>query len=422
MSAPRSRVAIVGAGAAGTTAAWLLAPRHDVTVFEAADRPGGHAHTVAADVDGHPLPVELGAEFAFEISYGGLTALVDRLGLVRGAHPLSVSMTIDEGRTTFAVPPRTAYAVWRCLPPRTLRRLYWLRALGVGAEQIIATADWSVTVGGLIERIGMPRDVADGMAIPLVAASWGVEREQAVTLAAYSVARVMWLRVEPPPPAVALDGGLATYIRALFADAPGIDLRLGAPVTALGLDGDRLVLSAGDPPARFDAVVLACDWHTAAAICAREPKLDDWRRAFAAFADTPVRLALHRDRALMPAHRRLWANANFDLSTTARPRTTVWSGARTGAEVFRTWLRPGEAPPPSTQHVAEYRHVVVDPDHPARQARLAALQGRCGLFAAGMYTTGIDSHESAVRSALRVGQHLAPDTERVRWLAEHVSE
>lgn len=422
MSAPRRRIAIVGAGAAGTTAAWLLAPHHDVVVFEAADRAGGHAHTVEVDVDGRPLPVELGAEFFFEIGYGGLLALVDRLGLARETHPMTVSMTIDEGRATFAVPPRTAHAVWRCLPPRTLRRLYWLRALGVGAEQIITATDWSVTVAGLVEHIGMPRDVADGLVIPLIAASWGVETERAATLAAYSVARVMGLRLERSPHSVFLDGGLARYVRALLADAPGVALRLGAPVAALGLDGDRLALTAAGNFEHFDAAVLACDWRAAARICAGDPALTDWHRAFAAFEDTACRLALHRDRALMPADRRLWGNANFDLTTTARPRTTVWSGARARAEVFRTWLRPGEEPPPSTERVVEYHHVVVDPRHPARQARLAALQGRGGVFAAGMYTTGVDSHESAIRSALRIGERLAPDGERVRWLAEHVSD
>lgn len=421
MSAPRRRVAIVGAGAAGATAAWLLAPHHEVVVFEAADRPGGHAHTVEVEVDGRPRVVELGAEFFFEIGYMGLLALVDRLGVARETRRLSVSMTVDGGRTTFAVPPRTAHAVWRCLPPRTLRRLYWLRALGVGAEQIITTVDWGVTVAGLVERVGMPRDVADEVVIPLVAASWGVEREQASTLAAYSVARVMGLRLERPPHSVFLDGGLGRYIGALFADAAGVELRLGARVSALGRDGDGLVLSVGDAAGRFDAVVLACDWRAAASICGGDPRFAEWRQAFAAFEDSPVRLALHRDRALMPARRGLWGNANFDLSLTARPRSTVWSGAFLGADVFRTWLRPDEAPPPSTERVVEYHHVV-DPGQPARQARIAGLQGRGGVYAAGMYTSGVDNHESAVRSAVRIGEHLAPDGERVRWLAERVSD
>ena len=109
----------------------------------------------------------------------------------------------------------------------------------------------------------------------------------------------------------------------------------------------------------------------------------------------------------MPRWRRHWCNANFDLTLDARPRTTIWSGRATGLPVFRTWLRPGEDPPPSTSHLAEYRHVAMVPEHLHRQARIAALQGDGGVWAAGMYTAGVDNHESALRSALRVAERLA---------------
>ena len=46
------KIAIIGSGISGLTSAYLLSRRHDITLFEAADRFGGHTHTVDVTVDG----------------------------------------------------------------------------------------------------------------------------------------------------------------------------------------------------------------------------------------------------------------------------------------------------------------------------------------------------------------------------------
>ena len=50
MFQPRAplRIAVVGAGVSGLSAAWLLSQRHEVVLYEADPRLGGHAHTVEA--------------------------------------------------------------------------------------------------------------------------------------------------------------------------------------------------------------------------------------------------------------------------------------------------------------------------------------------------------------------------------------
>ena len=99
----------------------------------------------------------------------------------------------------------------------------------------------------------------------------------------------------------------------------------------------------------------------------------------------------------------------------------MWSGRATNTDIFRTWMRPGEPDPASTTHVAEYRHIGCTTQHPQRQAALARLQGTEGVWAVGMYTDGVDNHESAIRSAVTVAERLAPHSERVRWLSPLIS-
>lgn len=417
----RLRIAVAGAGAAGLMSAWLLDEEHDVVVFEGASRVGGHINTTTIEVDGREYTVELGTEFFYEEGYRGMIALIDRLAIARETLPMVVSITRVETGTSFQIPPRNWRALRSCLPPSTLWSLLWMRKLAAAAEVVAQEVDWSMTVRDLIGRTGIPERVANDFILPLIGASWGITCEMAANLSAYSVIRVMGLRLRHEPHSIFLTGGLRSYHQKLMEDSPGMQLRLDCPVTAIRRDEQGLLVRAGGQSERFDAVILACDWHNSAALCTGDSNLDDWQRAFSAFEDYPTRLALHRDPSYMPKDRRLWGNANFLFSPTEKPRTTVWSGFRDKIDVFRTWLRENEAPPASTILTVDYRHILVTCAHHTRQRRLVELQGTAGIWAAGMYTDGIDNHESALRSALRVSERLSPHSQRVQWFAKHVS-
>jgi predicted NAD/FAD-binding protein len=415
------RIAVVGSGAAGAMSAWLLQGEHEVVLFESEARPGGHANTIAVDVGGRAVPVELGAEFFFQEGYSGFHAVLERLGVGVVREKLAVSISMDNGRPEFALPPRDLAGLRSILSPATIRDLIWMQRLAAAAERVAADGEWGLSVAKLIERTRIPADVANNLVIPLIAASWGVTREVACELAAYSVVRVMGLRLRHEPHTFRFEFGLSTYIARLLEDSPRLEVRLGSPVVSVDPVESGLVLATPGSTDNFDAVVLACDWHNSARICASSARLAQWHRAFGAFPDTEAHLAVHTDTRYLPTNRKIWGTANFALTTALKPRTTVWSGKRAGVDLFRTWLRDGEEPPPSTSHTAKYRHIVVSTEHPRRQAELARLQGTAGVWAAGMYTDGIDNHESALRSAVRVAERLNPQGERVRWFAPLVS-
>ena len=417
------RIGVVGAGAAGLVSAWLLQDDHDVVLVEAGSRPGGHAETVQVEVEGGVVDVELGPQFFFPEGYGGLHALLNRLGLTATPQRIRLTANLGEPQGTLVLPPLSLHAMGRLLNTTTLGQLYWFLRFGWGGEAVIREGDWSVSLQALVDRLGIPRYAAEGLIIPLVAANWGVSVEQARALSAYSVSRVMGMRPTRLPTSHTVPGGLGAYAHALVADAPRLTLRLNSPARGLTpLPEGGLALDAGDRVERFDVVILACDWRASAAICRDAPALADWRRAFAAFEDYDTTIAVHRDARVMPADRRLWQIGNADLVPGRRPRNTVWSGLPAKADLFRSWLRPEEDEPSGTLHIREYKHILMTTEHHTRQQALARLQGTGGLWAAGMYTDGVDNHESAIRSAVKVAKVLAPEAERVRWLAERVSD
>jgi len=91
------RLAVIGAGISGLVAAYLLSPKHEVTVFEANARPGGHSHTVGVTVDDRVYPVDTGFVVFNETTYPNFTKLLRHLGVTW--QPANMSFSIANAQS-----------------------------------------------------------------------------------------------------------------------------------------------------------------------------------------------------------------------------------------------------------------------------------------------------------------------------------
>ena len=94
---PQSRIAVVGGGVAGLSAAWLLSQRYDVTLFEGENRVGGHANTVEAPGAKGPVAVDTGFIVYNEPNYPNFTALLKHFGVESRAADMALSVSLDDG-------------------------------------------------------------------------------------------------------------------------------------------------------------------------------------------------------------------------------------------------------------------------------------------------------------------------------------
>src|SRR3984885_11663780 len=92
------RIAVIGSGISGLSAAWLLSQGHQVSVFEADNRIGGHSNTV----DAGPVPVDTGFIVYNEATYPNLTALFRHLGVATHPSEMSFAVSLDDGRIEYA--------------------------------------------------------------------------------------------------------------------------------------------------------------------------------------------------------------------------------------------------------------------------------------------------------------------------------
>lgn len=411
----RRRVAVIGAGGAGTTAAWLLDPTHDVTLYERSAQLGGHAHTVNAEVDGLTVPVDDGAAWFSDNLYPRMLRLLERVG----ASTRMVDMTwgfLDARRgRPLLLPPEGLTGLARLLGRTTwLPDLFRLEGAIRAAEPLVREGrmDWSWAE--FLARHRISRAFAADVLTPIVAGAWGAPYARISDMSAYALLKYVVLHrpgTLTPFRWHVLRGGVSSYVERVASHMERVVVRRSTTVDAAWRDEVGWLVRSGGEVARFDAVVLATGVGVARRLLAGCAGIDAVRAVLERFEVYTSRVATHSDPRLMPRHRSDWcvANLRYDGSES---RMTVWAGHPWRLPVFTTPL--GDAAPPSrTHHVSSFELPLLTPEHHRAQVALQAVQGAAGLHLAGDWTRDIGSHEDAVTSAIQAAEALAPASPRL---------
>lgn len=414
------RIGIIGGGAAGLAAAWLLEQEHDVALFERDLRLGGHAHTVDIVVDGEQLPVDAGFQFfARSDAYATFNRLLDALDVPRVSYPATLTVARTDGTHAVVMPPfRHGRPVWSSLTPRAIVQLVRFRRFLSSLPAFLAEHDITVTIAEYVERRRLPKAFVDDFLFPLLLAFWCVDLDEFRGFAAYNALYYLGANVPrglTPPDQSEIPDGLRTYVDALAVSLTRTTIRTGAPVAAIGRGADgTLIADAAGERHPFDHLVFACDARTAHDLLAPLPELADVTEQLARFRYFDTTIAIHGDRRLMPRERSAWSVVNVRTDG-AHSSLSIWSPAQ-GRDVFKSWVTFDERMPQPLYATANYRHGFIDTAYFDAQRRLRPLQGLHGVSLAGLYTADADSHESAIRSAVAVAERLAPDSPRLTLL------
>ncbi len=411
-SPSRLRIAVIGGGVAGLATAWLLQADHDVTLYEAAPYFGGHARSIAVASGSSQVFAEIGFKYFFDDTYPTLVAFTRELGLsLRRCKP-SISMA-RAGRGVLVLPPRTVPQIARiALSPKSLREAIAFRRLLVDGHALVAAQDWGPTLREYAESRGATAAIAESFIYPLVAASWGAPLDVMRQFPAYDVFKVLLGGKSGGLGFYEFEGGSSTYVAAIVRALRDTRLRPSTPVQALERDGDGwLVSDASGQRDRFSRVVVAMGAAQAHALLRTAPAAAAHADVVGRFGHFDTRIVIHRDPAWMPPSRADWSKFNMRVEGD-QAFSTEWSGWREQEPVFRTWLPQGRPLPDAVVHDQRFQHLVVTTESPSLQRRIVDLQGREGIYLAGMYVTDVDDHESALLSASQVGRLLAPWSRR----------
>jgi predicted NAD/FAD-binding protein len=416
----RDRVAIVGAGAGGVMAAYFLAGATDVEMFEARSKIGGHCDSRVIDEHGQKVTADLGAQFFHPDTHPIYVTLLQQLGLYDPARPDADDTFQAPGSLTVlrsaGGAPVFASVDPLATPPITGQ---FAAFIPLAREAVLSGLPWTTTVDTWVRGLSVTQAFKDEVALPWITALIGCSRAQALQASARSILQTFALEF----PAELTEGattytsriGLQGNLQRMLDASPGVRVHLGAPATSLTPTRDGWFVTTPHGrrgPYRF--VVLNAPPPAGHALLTRVPQFGRAAALLSRYSYFASRIVIHTDPAYVSADRADWAAYNAEI-TGRQCEGSVWYGgldpaltSGTTIDVFKSWAERRRRQPIRILAQRGYRHPHITPAMVDAARDLEPWQGHRGVYFSGVYTNGFDSQESAVYSAMKVAERLAP--------------
>ena len=403
------KIAIVGTGISGLTAAHLLHREHEIAVFEADRRLGGHSNTVRADGgEAGAQWIDTGFIVFNDRNYPRFERLLAELGVETQPSHMSFSVS-DGGRFEYAGTPLGLFArPAHLLSPSFLAMLRDFFRFNREARQLIGMDGMAPSLGEWLDQRGFSRHFIDRLIVPQASAVWSADPRQMWSFPASFMAEFFgnhgMYSLRNRPRWRTVRGGSVRYVDAI--SAPWRDrVRLASRVRRVERVPEGVLVEAdGCETELFDEVVIAAHSNQALRMLpgATEPE----REILGAIPYQPNEAVLHTDTRVMPRRRRAWASWNFHLTEEPARRSTV-----------TYWMNNLQRLPGDRQYLLTLNHrAAIDParvigrflyDHPVftqegvhAQQRHAEISGADHIRFCGAYW-GWGFHEDGVASAER---------------------
>ncbi len=419
----RPRVAIIGAGAGGVAAAYLMGGVYDVDLFEARPKIGGHCDSHLIDYQGQPLTVDVGAQFFHPDTHPIYVTLLEQLDLYDPADP--------DGDDTLQAPGslcifptawgRPIFTSSRALAT-PFRALEFLKYIQLAREAVLSDLPWTTTVDAWIRGLPLSQPFKNDVVYPWTTALIGCSRADALTASARSILQTFALSFPADITQGALTFnstiGLQGNLQRMLDRSPTTRVHCSSAVYALRPEsaGWFLQTPAGTRGPYRD-VVLNAPPHVGRELMRGVPGFADIATVLSAYEYFDSRIVIHTDPAYMQSDRRNWEVYNAEVRF-RQCEGSVWYGGLqpplpSGAtiDVFKSWADRRRAQPTQIVLGRGFKHPHINQTTIDAARALGPLQGRNGLYFSGVYTTGFDSQESAVYSAMQVAEALAPGSQ-----------
>ena len=320
------RIAVVGSGVAGLVAARLLSQQHEIVVFEADSRIGGHVHTVDVSMDGQSFQVDTGFIVYNDRTYPNFSRLLDHLGVQ--SDPTSMSFSVRCDRSGWEYNGTSVNGVFaqrrNLMRPAFWRMIRDILRFNRQGPADLHTVPESLTVGDYLQQKGFSTAFAQRYLLPMGAAIWSCpyadfEKFPIGFILEFYVNHGL-LSLRDRPQWRVIRGGSKAYVDRLvhpFRD----QIRLDCGVTAVSRQPDGVTVSHAEGTESFDEIVFACHSDQALRLIEDADPLET--ELLSAFPYSPNSAVLHWDTSLLPKRRRAWASWNYHITDQPSQRPTL---------------------------------------------------------------------------------------------------
>ncbi len=408
-------ICIVGTGISGLVAAHGLYKQHDLTLYEAAPRLGGHTHTVDVQADRGPLAIDTGFIVFNEATYPGFCALLRELGVPWQKSEMSFSVSCGgTGLEYNGTDLNGLFAQRRNLfRPRFWRMVRDIMRFYREAPEVLEKPDIGLTLGEYLKAGNYSELFIEKHLIPMGAAIWSATPETMSNFPLRFLVQFFhnhgFMQLQDRPDWLVVKGGSREYVKRLVKPfEQSIHLNHGVRAVERTSDGVRVVTTRGESRV-FDHVIMATHADTSLALLAQPTALE--QEVLGCFKFQRNEATLHTDRRLMPRSRRAWASWNYhvDAERQELPAVTYWMNSLQGFQSAKPHLvtlnRSASVHADEVLGSYIYHHPIFTTETTRAQERHGEIDGLNGVSFCGAYWR-YGFHEDGVQSALTVLRNL----------------
>ena len=417
------KVAVIGTGISGMAVSRMLRHRYKVTVFEAADRLGGHTNTVPVTINevgqAKTYPVDTGFIVFNHRTYPAFTNMLTTLGV--DSRPSDMSFSVrDDGMNLEYLGGnlKGLFAQKRNL----IRPIFWRMIREVirfyrECRELLDDQNNSgeQALGHWLREHRYSRFFVDEHLIPMAASIWSAPAKSLLNFPARFFVRFLanhgMIDLQDRPKWRTVSGGSQSYLQELMKPLMTQTL-VGCPIQRVEPVPGGVRVEGPYFKDLFDEVVIAA--HADQALRMRPNPNHLERDILGAFPYQGNEAVLHTDERLLPKRRAAWAAWNYyrpaqqqasKQSVTLTYNLNILQGHETDTQ-FLVSLNPRQRiNPAKIVKRIPYAHPLFGAHAPEAQARHGEISGVNGIHYCGAYW-GYGFHEDGLQSALRVGRAL----------------
>ena len=421
------KIAIIGAGISGLTAAYYLRHKHDITVYESAPRIGGHTATIDVEHGGRQYAIDTGFIVYNDWTYPNFIELIEELGVETQPTEMSFSVRCDQTGLEYGGNNLNTLFAQRSnlFRPSFHRMLHDILRFNREAVRDLESGriDAATTLAEYLADNRYGDAFVYQYLLPMGCAIWSASTKSMADFPLLFFTRFFknhgLLSVNDRPQWHVIKGGSRTYLEPLtreFSDSISVNARISS--VRRRPESVKLIMANGRA-VQYDQVIFACHSDQALALIG-----DATRAERDALTDIPYQsneVVLHTDESLLPRRRGAWSSWNYWLRERYQSRAVlnynmnILQGFESDTTFCVTLNATESIAPDKIIETFNYSHPVFSLDSIAAARKIEEFNGLNRTWFAGAYL-GNGFHEDGVVSGRQVADainRLAPAEARI---------
>jgi predicted NAD/FAD-binding protein len=402
------KIAVIGSGISGLSAAYFLSKKHKVDLFEQNDHFGGHSYTFDIKEEKKVVPVDLGFIVFNELTYTNLIKFLNELNIPFEKSNMSFSVSIKDTNVEYGGSGLKAIFAnkFNIFNFKFLRMIKEIISFYNYAPSLLNNNETNEeTLGDYLKRSNLSKYFVEFHIIPMVAAIWSMSFSKAKEMPLNLFLRFFinhgLFRLKSRPQWYTVTNRSRTYVKKILEKISG-EVFKNYRVNKISRSNDNVRVSIGNEFIDYDQVVLAS--HADQSLNMLDEATDEEKEILGKFSYVSNNAFLHTDENLMPLRKNAWSSWN---SVTKNNKTciTYWlnklQNLNTNKNYFLT-LNPVEIIDKNKIiKKVNFTHPYFNSENVKLQENLHLLQGKKRTWFCGSYF-GYGFHEDGLKSSIEL--------------------